>query len=184
MKKNFSFLMLIFIGGILPLHAAEPQKSYARIAKEKAAKQFNDSYDRFKRCIHGNCTKIEALKVARDLGAAALLLITVMYGAGAIINKTTYALEKQFNPDYPYSLSPKSKKALITAGVLQSPVYKAKSSVKKLLRPKINVGDTVLYKNNEWTVTDKYANGDIIIREDISGGTISVPGHKLTKIRK
>ncbi len=50
-------------------------------AKESAVKKrFNESLDRLKRCIHLNCSKLEALKAARDVTGAVIALFAAGYG--------------------------------------------------------------------------------------------------------
>lgn len=84
MKKiGFIFIML----SVASMHAAEPQKSYAAITKDKALKQFDKSYSRLKRCIDGKCSTKEAFQAARDISAAAVLAIGVIYG----VSKGMYA---------------------------------------------------------------------------------------------
>ena len=75
MKKNFvtsALLALALITAAAPLQAQGPT----------AKKKYYESLDRFRRCIRGNCTKMEGLRTARDLGLAAALVVAGMYAAG------------------------------------------------------------------------------------------------------
>lgn len=105
--KNTLYVSIILSS--MPIHAATSPKSYTQIAQEeathlaqsaqattmhharavkaKAIQQFNESYNRFQQCLHGKCTKGQALKVARDLGIAAAAVITTMYIAGGVFKK-------------------------------------------------------------------------------------------------
>lgn len=78
MKKRLmaAILAASFMLGTGSIYGAdEPKKGL----KTKAMKQFDESVDRLKRCFAGKCTKMEALKAARDVGAAAVAVITVVY---------------------------------------------------------------------------------------------------------
>lgn len=86
MKK---LLGILIIFSSLSMHAAE--ETYMGIIKEDITRPFKQRYDNFiakvdhfKRCMGGsgkNCTKREALAVARAVGVAALLLVAAAYKA-------------------------------------------------------------------------------------------------------
>lgn len=49
-------------------------------AKKSAARErFDESYNRMKKCFSGKCTRMEVIKAARDLGAAALVVAGALY---------------------------------------------------------------------------------------------------------
>lgn len=77
--KKIIYTIALVLCGIMPLHAVEEKKSFARRTQDTVMKQLQESYDRFKKCVHGNCTKTELLKVTRDLSIAAVALITISY---------------------------------------------------------------------------------------------------------
>ncbi len=88
-------LVLLFGLTSVSLSAMENSKpSLTNTAKAKALKQFNETLNRFKKCLHGKCTKMEALKVARDLGIAATAVIIGLYSLGTVIEKSSHALYK------------------------------------------------------------------------------------------
>ncbi len=76
MKKNFvtsALLALALITAAAPLQAQDPTAK-----KRSLEERFNKSLARFRRCIRGNCTRMEMVKAARDLGFAATVFITVV----------------------------------------------------------------------------------------------------------
>ncbi len=98
MKKNritSALLALALIITAAPIHAAEEisfeEKSTLSVVaqeepaqqklsfKEKAKKQFNESLNRFRRCMKGKCDRWEEIKTARDLGIAAVTVIAGLY---------------------------------------------------------------------------------------------------------
>jgi hypothetical protein len=86
MKKPIIIVLALLQLGSSSIQA-QTISDYARNAKQSAVNAFNNSVDRMKRCIKGQCTKMEALKVARDLGIAASAAIATMYAAGAGIRR-------------------------------------------------------------------------------------------------
>ncbi len=80
MKKNFvtsALLAPALITAAAPMHAAQ-EKQESNI--QKAKKLVSESIARLKRCIKGNCSRMEALKVARDVTFAVIAL----YAAGSV----------------------------------------------------------------------------------------------------
>ncbi len=87
-----ALLAATFMVSVVPVYA---QKE-GRVSRAK--KQFNESIDRFNRCIQGKCTKREALKVARDIGATAIAVAVVVgtaYGVRTRFKKQEQALKEQ-----------------------------------------------------------------------------------------
>jgi hypothetical protein len=86
-------LMSVPAYGAEAMQVEQPQGMVAKSkqavsnAKKRALKQFDESVDRFKRCIRGKCTKMEALKVARDVTIAAAATIAAMYVTGVAMEK-------------------------------------------------------------------------------------------------
>ena len=76
MKKTrliIAALAAITLVGAVPVQAES--------AKEKAIQTFNNSINRFKRCIHGKCSRWEIAKVGRD-ATIAIGVILGLYGIG------------------------------------------------------------------------------------------------------
>ncbi len=78
MKKNLITVLLAatIMVSYAPIQAEEP-KARLRVVK----KTLDDSLDRFKRCMRGKCTRKEKIKVARDVGIAALAVVGIATAA-------------------------------------------------------------------------------------------------------
>lgn len=77
MKKNNLILAALAATSMV---GSAPLK--ADTLKEKATQRFNTSINRFRKCIRGKCTKMEALKLSRDVAITAAAVIAAMYGIG------------------------------------------------------------------------------------------------------
>lgn len=90
--KNVRLIAALLAATIMAstVFAQEALKS----AKEKSLINFNAVFGRFKRCIQLQCTKLEALKVARDVGVAAVSLIVAAYAAKGVITKSEEEIAK------------------------------------------------------------------------------------------
>ena len=89
MKKSrftSALLVLALITTAAPIAAQEKTKEQKISFKEKIKKQFNESLDRFKLCMKGECSRWEAMKAARDLGITAVALIAAVYVAAKAIS--------------------------------------------------------------------------------------------------
>jgi hypothetical protein len=62
-------------------------KRVANNAQQKTQAQFKESLERLKRCMHGDCTRAEALKTVRDLSIAVGVVIPATYVTGAGLKK-------------------------------------------------------------------------------------------------
>lgn len=77
MKKMYftHALLAVALIACMPSYAAQAaqeqheESSFAK-AKHAAKKQFNVSIARLKKCVHGNCSRMEALKAVRDVAIA------------------------------------------------------------------------------------------------------------------
>lgn len=151
MKKIY--LGIIAVIGIVSINAAEPQKSYVRIAQEKTIKQFNTSLDRFKRCMHGKCTKGEALKAARDLGIAGMIAITASYGLGTALELGTETISHRIGKPAPTSVYATARYMKTPGEVATQPFSMASQKISRM-RTGFNVRDRVQYKNMVGIVKD------------------------------
>ena len=61
--------------------------SAAKKTKEKAMEQFEKNLDRLKECFNGKCTKQGALRIARNVGIAAVIAIIALYAGGTILHR-------------------------------------------------------------------------------------------------
>lgn len=113
--------------------AQEKTTDYMHIARQKAVKQFNTSLDRFKQCLHANCTKMEAVKAARDLAIAATAVITAMYVIGGGMKKGAVYMKQ-------------------TGKWLQKPGKTIYTKAERFIYP-IQEGDRIEYQKNWWKVT-------------------------------
>ncbi len=78
-----------------PVQAEEPRERLRAVKK-----QLDESLDRFKCCMRGKCTREEKIKVARDVGIAALAVVGIATAA--------YFAQKagRGRPAVPYGITP------------------------------------------------------------------------------
>jgi hypothetical protein len=62
--------------------------------KAKVMGQLKESIDRLQRCLTGKCTKVEALKAARDVSITAAAAVAALYGIGTALQKSRSYLPK------------------------------------------------------------------------------------------
>ena len=121
MKKNritSALLALALISAAAPLQAAqEEQKTNIEKAKQLAKKQVSESIDRLKRCIKGNCSRMEALKVARDVTVAVIAL----YIGGRTVAKGAQMVTEQTPPSLRPAVTTAMMPLRTAAGVAQLP---------------------------------------------------------------
>lgn len=67
MKKSFLFPLVALV-----IHST-------MLPQSGAMRQFDESVARVQRCLRGECTKTEALKAARDVGIAAVAVVTLAF---------------------------------------------------------------------------------------------------------
>jgi len=85
MKKTrliAALLAATIITGSIPVQAQEEPQKIGRVRK-----QWNESLDRFRRCVQLKCTRWEALKAARDLAIMAAVVVGVVYAGKKGIEK-------------------------------------------------------------------------------------------------
>ncbi len=85
-----ALLAASFIAGSASIQAQEGQAKVGRVKR-----QFNESLDRFNRCIRGKCTRWEALKAARDLAIVAAAVITAVYAGKRVVEKGTEVMRSR-----------------------------------------------------------------------------------------
>jgi hypothetical protein len=77
---SFSLALLVGLQPVALFGVESNQKSL----KSRAVAQFDESVKRFKKCLSGECTKPELLKVARDVTIAVYLAAQVVAGVAAV----------------------------------------------------------------------------------------------------
>ncbi len=188
-KSRLITIVVAIIFSTLPIHAAEPTKtSYAGIAKKKALHQFNESLARIKRCFKEKCTKREALLAARDLGIAATIVITGLYGLGSAIETgaKTLAIKTAGHPyhktiqkvTFPFA---RAGEYMQTPGVMaMKPLVKALDYRKQRLYP-FQIGDIVEYKGKQAIVRDYHPLAHIVeIQQTGTTTHVIVPDTEVT----
>ena len=90
MKKMYftHALLAVALIACMPSYAAQAaqeqheESSFAK-AKHAAKKQFDVSIARLKKCVHGNCSRMEALKAVRDVA----ITVGVLYYSGRAVRE-------------------------------------------------------------------------------------------------
>ena len=98
MKKMYftHALLAVALIACMPSYAAQAaqeqheESSFAK-AKHAAKKQFDVSIARLKKCVHGNCSRMEALKAVRDVA----ITVGVLYYGGRAAEKVRYKAYKK-----------------------------------------------------------------------------------------
>lgn len=94
------FLSLVIPNGLNGEFSFNSVKKSAMNSFSKAKKEFDESVTRFKNCLQGNCSRKEALKLARDLGVAAVVVAGVIVaGVKIMSNGSKGVLSAGFNVD-------------------------------------------------------------------------------------
>ena len=104
MKKNritSALLALALISAAAPMQAAQDPTAKKRSLEER----FNKSLARFRRCMKGNCTRMEMVKAARDVGIAAILFLTVAV-AGDLAKEAAIIKSTGKPPEHPRWVTP------------------------------------------------------------------------------
>ncbi len=197
MKKRSNFascaLMAIIMISSATCRGSEREKVQAGV-KEKVVQQFEESLNRLKRCFKGQCTKVEALKAARDLGVTAVGVITVLYITGSAFQQAA---------ETAYKRSPEQYRESVQS--ISEPIYKAGYYMRRPGRPvmrkvdpyiskatrtifPLQYGDSVKYKKRVADVL-KYnpMSGNVTLQWQIGGGLVNrfdVPASEVELIQK
>ncbi len=118
----------------------------SRTLKAKAIRQFDASVGRFKRCLHGKCTKVEALKAARDVGIAAVAAVTALYLTGIALQKGAKAAYKITPGKYLDTLEPVAESVGAVGAYMQKPAQYSLEKTRRVVFP-FRQGDRVSYRD-------------------------------------
>jgi len=181
--------------GSMPVCAMEEKPdSAALVVKEKkketilgrAQKQFNESLDRFYRCVQLKCTPWEALKAARDLGIAAATVIAVMYVTGEAFKQLAGPIMPGL---YGVGEGLQAPVTLARSVISGSGTERAGGTFEKLSSRLLN--KKAMYRNSPGYVSRIFSDGGTIYLEltmEKSGESISVPldelGYTLTVFKE
>ncbi len=103
MKKFVSLSLMLSLGLAIISPALNAAQSPAATAKQKAMARFNTSLNRFKKCYQNpkSCSRMDALKIARDLGIAAVALVTAAYVTGGALKLGVVTIPVEYQATKP-----------------------------------------------------------------------------------
>lgn len=108
--KKYHFMSYLLTIALVATAAPIQAASAVEKAKHAAKERINRSIERLQRCVQGNCSRMEALKAARDVTIA----VTAGYFVGTQTNEALFKAEQRLGGGRPWGNNTPQSRAFRT----------------------------------------------------------------------